>query len=210
MRWLFTLTAIVTCGALVPLNRRYTVSTNPPLSNFLTSLTIRDVHGARLYVHIGCVYIVTLILMVLLYFHWFEMYRLRKQWFRSREYQNAFYARTLLITNIPSKYRSEEGLWKIFQGMELKTQVTSVHIGKAVGMLPDLVEKHNQNVREFESLLVRHMKKNLRGDKKPTIRIGGFCGCGGTRKDAIKHYTYVPMVNERPHFISRVGRGYNT
>lgn len=202
MRWFFTLTSIVTCGSLIPLDRLSTVSTNPPLYNFLTSLTIRDVHGARLYAHIGCVYIITLALMVLLYFHWLEMYRLRKQWFGSREYQNAFYARTLLITNIPPKYRSEGGLWKIFQGMELKTQVTSVHIGKVVGMLPDLVEKHNQNVREFESLLVRHMKKNPRGEKKPTIRIGGFCGCGGTRKDAIKHYTYVSMANERSQLIA--------
>ena len=158
-------------------------------------------HGARLYAHIGCVYIITLALMVLLYFHWIEMYRLRKQWFRSKEYQNAFYARTLLITDIPPKYRSEEGLWKIFQGMELKLQVTSVHIGKAVGMLPHLIEKHNQNVREFEIVLTRHMKKDSRGEKRPTIRIGGFCGFGGTRNDAIKHYTYVSVGNKRPQLI---------
>ena len=192
MKWFFTLTAIIACGMLIPLNFLYTISTNPPFHDFFSSLTIRDVYGPRLYAHIGCEYFMTVLLMVLLYNHWIAIYHLRQQWFRSPEYQNAFYARTLLLSNIPPKYRSEAGLWKIFQGMELKYQVTSVHIGKTVGMLPDLIEKHNRNILELEEVIVRHTKKDLQGETRPTIRVGGCCGFGGRRKDAITHCRYVP------------------
>jgi len=191
MRYLFTATAVITCGALIPLDRLYTVASNPPLYDLMSSFTIRDIKGDHLYAHIASEYCITFLLFVLSYYHWVEMYHLRQQWFRSPEFQNAFYARTLMITNIPPKYRSEEGLWKIFQGLELKHQVTSVHIGKAVGMLPELVERHNQNIEEFEQVIVKHLKKDPRGRTKPTIRVGGCCGLGGRRKDVIDLHTFV-------------------
>lgn len=196
MRLFFTLTAVISCGALIPLDRLYTVSSNPPLFDLLSSFTIRDVKGNRLYAHIASEYVITFLLFTLLYHHWVEMYRLRQEWFRSPDYQNAFYARTLMITNIPPKYRSEQGLWKIFQGMELKNQVTSVHIGKAVGMLPELVETHNKNVEEFEQVIAKHLKKDPRGKTKPTVRVGGCCGIGGRRKDAIKLHVFVLPSSE--------------
>lgn len=197
MRFLFTVSAVITCGGLIPVDRLYTVASNPPLYDLLSSFTIRDVKGERLYAHIASEYLITFLLFALLYHHWVEMYRLRQQWFRSPEYQNAFYARTLMITNIPPKYRSEGGLRKIFQGMELKHQVTSVHIGKTVGMLPDLVERHNKNVEEFERVIVKHLKKDPRGRTRPTIRVGGCCGLGGRHEDAIKLHVFVLLLLRR-------------
>jgi hypothetical protein len=196
MRFLFTLTAVITCGVLIPLDRLYTVASNPPLYDLLSSFTIRDVKGDHLYGHIASEYCITFLLFSLLYHHWIEMYHLRQQWFRSPEYQNAFYARTLMITNIPPKYRSEEGLWKIFQGMELIHQVTSVHIGKAVGMLPELIETHNKNVEEFEQVIVSHLKKDPHGKRKSTVGVGGCCGLGGRRIDVIKLHTFVFLLEK--------------
>ena len=110
-----------------------------------------------------------------------------------------------MVTNIPPKYRSEAGLWKIFQGMELRHQVTSVHIGKAVGMLPDLVESHNKNVEEFEQIIVRHLKSDPLGKTKPTIRVGGCCGLGGRRKDAIELHVFV-FLSEKVCWFSLSGQ----
>ena len=200
MRLFFTLTAVITCGVLIPLDRVYTVASNPPLYDLLSSFTIRDVKGDHLYAHIASEYCITFLLFSLLHHHWIGIYHLRQQWFRSSDYQNAFYARTLMITNIPPKYRSEEGLWKIFQGMELKHQVTSVHIGKAVGMLPGLVETHNMNIEKFEQVIVRHLKKDPRGKTKPTIRAGGCCGFGGRPIDVIKLHTFVFLL-AKLHFL---------
>ncbi|CAA7260523.1 unnamed protein product [Cyclocybe aegerita] len=186
MRWLFTLTAIVACGVLIPLDFLYTLSIQPEQYDLLSAMTIRDVEGVRLYAHIGLVYFITLLLMVLIHHHWHAMYRLRNDWFASPEYQFAFYARALCITNIPRRSRSDEGLWKIFERMKLPYRVTSVHIGRRVGALPDLIDEHNETVQELEGVLAKQLKD---GGHRPGIRIGGCCGIGGRRRDAIKFYT---------------------
>ncbi|KAF9529707.1 hypothetical protein CPB83DRAFT_248554 [Crepidotus variabilis] len=186
MRWLFTATALVSCALLIPLDLGYTITNNPPQHDILSSLTIRDVQGPKLYAHIGCLYFITLLLMVLVYYHWRAMYRLRHQWLHSPEYQHAFYSRTLLVTNIPPKYRSEDGLWRIFDGMNLPYQVTSVHIGKNVGNLPQLVKEHNKNVQDLEGVLVKHSKDDPYFQERPTVKVGGVLGFGGTHEDAVK------------------------
>ena len=130
LRWIFTFTALTTCGGLIPLDFLYTASVNPQ-NNFLSAMTIRDVRGVRLFAHIGSTYLITLVIAILVHHHWLAMYRLRNQWFRSPEYQNLFYARTLCITNIPERHRSDIGLRRIFIGMQLPYPVTSVIDQKA-------------------------------------------------------------------------------
>ncbi|KAJ3514492.1 hypothetical protein NLJ89_g2352 [Agrocybe chaxingu] len=186
MRWLFTLTAVVACGLLIPLDFLYTLSAQPEQYDLLSAMTIRDVEGVRLYAHIGLVYFITLLLMLLVYHHWHAMYRLRNNWFASPEYQYAFYARALCITNIPRRSRSNEGLWKIFGRMKLPYRVTSVHIGRQVGALPDLINEHNEVVQELEEIFARQVRDD---GHRPRIRIGGCCGIGGRWQDAIKFYT---------------------
>jgi len=189
MRWLFTLTALVGCGALIPIDFMYTLSNKPAEYDLLSAMTIRDVHGVRLYAHIGLTYLITLLLILLVNHHWYAMYRLRQKWFRTPEYQNAFYPRTLLVTHIPPRFQSDQGLQKIFTGMKLPYQVNSVHIGRHVGALPELVERHNDTVKEFEDILAKHAKKDPSGETRPMIRVGGICGLGGRKQDATKYYT---------------------
>ncbi|EEB96260.1 hypothetical protein MPER_04633, partial [Moniliophthora perniciosa FA553] len=53
----------------------------------------------------------------------------------------------------------------------------------------ELIEYHNRAVREFEAVLVKFFKGGKPGKRRPTIRIGGYCGIGGIRKDAIAFYS---------------------
>jgi calcium permeable stress-gated cation channel len=86
------------------------------------------------------------------------------------------------------------GLHKIFTGMQLPYPVTSVHIGRSVGHLPELIKRHNETVRELEKLVLKHMDGDELEAYRPTIRVGGCCGMGGRRVDAIKFYTYVSTL----------------
>ena len=175
-------------------------------------MTIRDVRGVRLFAHIGSTYLITLFIIILVHHHWRAMYRLRNQWFRSPEYQNLFYARTLCITNIPERHRSDMGLHKIFIGMQLPYPVTSVHIGRSVGHLPKLIKRHNETVRELEELVLKHMDGAEMEAYRPTIRVGGCCGMDGRRVDAIKFYTYVSTLcqpNTEINFLSPL-RGFRS
>ncbi|POW10351.1 hypothetical protein PSTT_06120, partial [Puccinia striiformis] len=67
---------------------------------------------------------------------------------------------------------------------------TAVHIGRRVGMLAFLIERHNQTVRDLEQVLVTYLKGGKPSATRPTIRIGRkFLGFGGRKVDKIDFYT---------------------
>lgn len=190
LRWLFTGVVVLACGILIPINVVYNLKNVDAKSrDLLSMLTIRDVKGDFLYAHVVVSYLITILIMVTVYIHWKAMIRLRHTWFRSPEYLQSFYARTLQVRLVPKKKQTDEALKGIFDGLGMPYPTTSVHIGRKVGQLPELIEYHNDTVREFEQILVRYMKGNKLKAKRPTIRIGGFMGCGGKTYDAIDHYT---------------------
>ncbi|KAJ4483501.1 hypothetical protein J3R30DRAFT_3402189 [Lentinula aciculospora] len=190
MRWLFTGVTLLTCGILIPVNVVYNIKdVTSGDRDILTMLTIRDVSGKILFVHVAVSYLITFLIIGLVYVHWKKMVELRRQWYRSPEYIQSFYARTLQVTQVPRKYQSDEGIKAIFETYKVPYPTTSVHIGRKVGRLPELIEYHNTTVRELETYLVKYLKNGSIGKKRPTVRIGGTCGCGGQRRDAIDFYT---------------------
>lgn len=96
-----------------------------------------------------------------------------------------------MVTDVPRKYQSDEGIRAIFESVQVPYPTTSVHIGRKVGRLPELIEYHNTAVRELEQVLVTYLKGGRIAKERPTIRIGGFLGMGGIKKDAIELYTCV-------------------
>ncbi|KAF9071637.1 hypothetical protein BDP27DRAFT_1218654 [Rhodocollybia butyracea] len=190
MRWLFLGVALLTCGILIPVNAVYNIKkVSSENRDLLSMLTIRDVSGNVLFVHVAVTYLITFLIMGLVYLYWKKMVELRRQWFRSPEYAHSFYARTLQVLQVPRKLQSDEGLKAIFETYKVPYPTTSVHIGRKVGRLPELIEYHNSTVRELEMYLVKYLKNGTLGKKRPMIRVGGSCGCGGVKKDAIDYYT---------------------
>jgi hypothetical protein len=190
MRWLFTCLAILGGAALIPGDAIYSLQhVKAKNRTELSILTIQDVFGNILYAHIGALYAYTVVVCAFTWMNWKAMARLRHDWFRSPDYAYHFFARTLQITGVPKKFQSDEGIKAIFESMQVPYPTTSVHIGRSVGALPELVEYHNNMVCELEKYLVRYLKGNKIGNKRPTIRMGGFMGMGGKTVDAIDYYT---------------------
>ncbi|THV05142.1 DUF221-domain-containing protein [Dendrothele bispora CBS 962.96] len=190
MRWLFTGITVLTCGILLPVNAVYNLKhVDAKRRDILSMLTIRNVQGNWLFVHVAVTYLITILIIAAVYMHWRKMVQLRKQWFRSPEYMQSLYARTLVVMGIPKKLQSDEGIRAIFESVKVPYPTTSVHIGRRVGRLPELIEYHNNTVRELEQVLVKYLKGGRVGKKRPTIRLNSCCGCGGQKKDAIDFYT---------------------
>ncbi|KDR75655.1 hypothetical protein GALMADRAFT_68322 [Galerina marginata CBS 339.88] len=190
LRWLFSGITVLACGVLIPINVVYNLrNVNEKKRDLLSMLTIRDVSGSFLYAHIIVTYLITFLIIFAVDVHWRAMIKLRRTWFRSPEYLQSFYARTLQVRRVPKKFQSDEGLADIFLSTKVPYPTTSVHIGRKVGKLPELIDYHNQTVREFEEVLVKYLKGGKIKANRPMIRIGGTCGCGGTKKDAIDFYT---------------------
>lgn len=100
------------------------------------------------------------------------------------------YARSIMLTHVGSKHMSDAGLQTLLSQLHIPYPTTAVHIGRRVGMLAFLIERHNQTVRDLEQVLVRYLKGGKISPKRPTTRIGkNFLGLGGRKVDAIDFYT---------------------
>lgn len=93
-----------------------------------------------------------------------------------------------MVLKVPRKLQSDQGLQSLFDSLRIPYPATAVHIGRKVGQLPDLVEYHNQAVRDLEQVLVTYLKDGEVGKKRPVITQGGFWGMGGKKVDAIDFY----------------------
>lgn len=194
MRWLFLGVAALTCSILIPIDVTYNLKhVDSAQRNVLNILTIENVQGDFLYAHVIVTYLISFLIVYCVDVHWRAMVRLRRKWFRSPEYIQSFYARTLQVRHVPKKLQSDEGIKNIFETVKVPYPTTSVHVGRKVGKLPQLIDYHNQTVREFEEILVKYLKGGKIKAKRPTVRVGGSCGCGGTTKDAIEFFTYVNL-----------------
>lgn len=190
MRTLFAAIALTCCVILLPIDVSYNLKHVPSSGrDVLSVLTIRDVQGSYLFAHVAVTYLISGLVMFFVWQNWKVMVHLRREWFRSPEYIQSFYARTLAIMHVPKSRQSDEGIRKIFEDVQVPYPTTTVHIGRKVGKLPELVEYHNTTVRELEQILVTYLKGGKIAKERPTIRIGGFLGMGGTKKDAIDFYT---------------------
>ena len=190
LRWLFTCIAVLACSALIPINVVYNLrNVDSRRRDVLTMLTLRDVEGGFLFAHVAATYVFTGLVIGFVWFNWKKMLELRYAWFRSPEYMQSFYARTLMVQKVPKKYQSDEGILSILESVQIPYPATSVHIGRRVGRLPEKIEFHNDAVRKLEQVLVRYLKKGDISAKRPTLRKGGFLGMGGQKVDAIDVYT---------------------
>lgn len=195
-RLLYSSIALLCCAVLIPINVTYNLKNVSSVDrDALSMLTIRDVKGSLLFVHVAVSYAISALVMFFVWRNWKEMLRLRQAWFRSPEYMKSFYARTLAVTHVPKKFQSDEGIRAIFESVQVPYPTTSVHISRKVGQLPELIEYHNTAVRELEQVLVTYLKGGRIAKERPTIRIGGFMGMGGVKKDAIDFYTYVHALH---------------
>ncbi|GJJ08472.1 hypothetical protein Clacol_002690 [Clathrus columnatus] len=199
LRYLFSLISLLACFILIPVDITYNLAHVPSAKrDVLSILTIRDVAGVRLYAHIAAEYVIKLssdsryaagLVIYFVYTNWKDIIRLRHTYFRSAEYNDSFYARTLLVQRVPKSMRSDEGLQSLFKDLNVPYPATSVHISRDVGRLPDLIKYHDDAVRDLERILVRYLKGGKLGRRRPTITVGGFLGCCGVKKDAIDFYT---------------------
>ncbi|EIW80389.1 DUF221-domain-containing protein, partial [Coniophora puteana RWD-64-598 SS2] len=190
IRTMFSAIALLCCAVLIPVDISYNLKyVSEDQRDILSVLTIRDVEGPSLFAHVAVTYGITAIVMYFIWSNWKQMLKLRQAWFRSPEYIQSFYARTLAVMHVPRKYQSDEGIRAIFESVQVPYPTSAVHIGRRVGRLPELIEYHNEAVRELEQVLVTYLKGGKIAKERPTIRIGGFLGMGGKKRDAIDWYT---------------------
>ncbi|KAM0747717.1 DUF221-domain-containing protein [Meredithblackwellia eburnea MCA 4105] len=211
-RNMFLAVAALSCAVLIPVNLVYNLNdkkaSNKDSRTYLTMITIQAVTGSWLYVHVAVTYVLTLICLYFIWSNYAQLVRLKWQWFRSEEYQNSLNSRSIIITQVAKPSRSDAGIASLLSSLQIPYPTTAVHIGRKVGLLPELIEAHNAAVRSLEGVLTTYFKDpNRLPTKRPTMRMGGGSGCcGGKKVDAIDYLTekikrYEQRIEETRHQI---------
>ncbi|KAI9734510.1 MAG: hypothetical protein M1834_002110 [Cirrosporium novae-zelandiae] len=177
LRNLFLIMTIFGCGIMIPINiinnENFESSYSTSISNGnLLLMTPLNVWGTALWSHVVCSWLFDICVMGLLWWNYRSVKRLRKQHFESPEYQRSLHARTLMITEIPKSHRTDEGILRIADEVNPTSGVPRAVIGRNVKELPELIEQHDETVRELEAVLSKYLKKpdNLPATR-PTTKV---------------------------------------
>ncbi|KAI4131198.1 MAG: hypothetical protein LQ347_003085, partial [Umbilicaria vellea] len=195
-RNLFLVMSVVGCGILIPTN---VISTNKDIAKGISNQTNRAfavmtpqfIFGSALWSHVVCAWIFDIIIAYFLWSNYRAVTRLRRQYFESPEYQMSLHSRSLMMTDIPPSYRTDEGILRIAGEVEQSSSLPRAAIGRNVKELPELVEQHNNAVRKLESILAKYLKNPDRLPPRPTIHPSkkDHRAKHGTKVDAIDYLT---------------------
>ncbi|KAI4122882.1 MAG: hypothetical protein LQ338_005573 [Usnochroma carphineum] len=200
LRNMFLALTIVGIGLLIPAN---VIGTNHGFVNikqfgsqaYFVTMTPQypdpNRHGS-LWVHVVSVWAIDLIVAFFLWRNYVAVVRLKRQYFDTPDYLMSLHSRTLLVTDIPPADRTDEGILRLADQVEHTAGLPRAAIGRNVKVLPDMIEEHDEAVRELESVLAKYLKNpdNLPA-KRPTMRAPKKyrANNGGDNVDAIDYLT---------------------
>ena len=164
---MFLALTVLGCGILIPTTL---VSSNPDWSSgasFFTRTTPTYMFGTAFWAYVVVAYVFDIIIMFFLWLNYRVILKLRRDYFDSKDYQRSLHSRTLLMTDIPTQLRSDEGIVKLAEAVKATRDTPRAAIARNVKDLPDMIEDHEEAVKELEQVLAKYFK---RPDKLPAAR----------------------------------------
>lgn len=152
---------------LIPANTAGSYISIKDRKEALRIMTPIAIKGTALWAHVFSAYAIDVIVAFFLWRNYMAISRLRKQYFESSDYVMSLHSRTLMLTDIPTASRTDEGILRLLEGVETTERFPRTSIGRNVKELPDLMEEHEKAVRKLESILAKYLKNP---DNLPSIR----------------------------------------
>lgn len=191
-RNIFLVLSVIGIVVLIPAN---TAGSDHSTTNPTQALQIMSpvhIKPTALWAHVFSAYVVDIIVAFFLWRNYMAITRLRRQYFESSDYVMSLHSRTLMLTDIPTASRTDEGILRLLEGVETTQRFPRTSIGRNVKELPDLIEEHEKAVRNLESVLAKYLKNpdNL-PSVRPTLRPPKKYRQhnGGDKVDAIDYLT---------------------
>nr|OQO27317.1 hypothetical protein B0A51_04208 [Rachicladosporium sp. CCFEE 5018] len=206
-RNMFVVLSIVGCGVLIPVyllsanqytpqrKRQDNYSTGQGVS-FFYKLTPQNMYFSKsFWALVVIAYVFDIVVCYFLYHNYVAVLRLRRAYLDSPDYQRSLHARTLLLTDIPNDYRTDDGIVRLTDEIRATDSVPRAAIARNVKELPELVEEHEDAVRKLEKYLAKYLKNP---DKLPAQRPM----CKASSKD--KTYSKGQKVDAIEYLTSRI------
>ncbi|KAG9248799.1 hypothetical protein BJ878DRAFT_476161 [Calycina marina] len=144
------------CAILIPTN--LIKGQKFPNTDIVTMVTPVNTFGSANWAITICAWLFNSVVAGYLWWNYRAVLRLRRQYYESPEYQASLHARTLMINDIPKNMRSDEGIGRLIDKVVPTSSFSRTAVARNVKDLPDLIEDHNQTVRQLERTLAKHLK----------------------------------------------------
>ncbi|KIV79627.1 hypothetical protein PV11_07177 [Exophiala sideris] len=158
LRNIFLILGLVGIAIMIPVNVTMGNKTVSNGSSAFTVMTPLYIWGRGLWAQVVLAWFMDLIVIYFLWHNYRRIHQLRRTYLESPEYQRSLHSRTLLIRDIPSKSRSNEGIAQIMDEVNPTGVTPRTSVGRNVKVLPELIEEYEENVKELESVLATYMK----------------------------------------------------
>ena len=195
-RNIFAIVSIIAVGVLMPANiissHKSGKGSHFEGNSFWVTSTPQYVQGPALWVHVVCTWVINFVVAFYLWINYVAITRLRRRYFESSEYLHSLHSRTLMFTDIPPAARTDEGILRLADEVEQTSGLPRAAIARNVKELPDLIEEHEEAVRELEAVLSKYLKNPDRLPlNRPTMRPSKKYrqNNGSSKVDAIDYLT---------------------
>ncbi|KAF4629316.1 hypothetical protein G7Y89_g8830 [Cudoniella acicularis] len=155
-RNMFLVLAVLACGILIPVNlTRGNTALYSLTTPSLSKLTPQYTFGSDQWGMVICAWLFDIVVAGFLWWNYKAILRLRRRYYASPEYKASLHARTLMLNDIPKNLRSDEGIGRLIDEVVPTSSFSRTAIARNVKELPELIQQHNDTVRELERYLAR-------------------------------------------------------
>lgn len=205
LRNMFISLSLIGLLVMIPVN---ITMRNKSISDGLDAFAIMTplyVFGPGLWSQVVCAWAFDIIVCYFLWHNYRRVRTLRRNYFESQEYQLSLHARTLIVRDLPSTMRTDEGVLKVIDEVNPTGVLPRTTVGRNVRGLPDLIEEHETHVKDLESVLAKYLKDPDRlPATRPTMKAPSKYNGNrvGGKVDAIQYLT--DRIGELEHEIKGV------
>ncbi|KAF1813022.1 DUF221-domain-containing protein [Eremomyces bilateralis CBS 781.70] len=193
LRNMFAVLTVIGCGILIPINilGGHQLTKEFSISAFM-KMTPQYMFGEKFWGHVAVAYLFDVTVCFFLWWNYRAVVELRRNYFESDDYQRSLHARTLMVTDIPSDQRSDEGLLRITDTINHTGEIPRAAIARNVKELPEMIEEHAHLVRQLEGHLAKYLKNpDHLALNRPTCKPSkkDKAHSGNAKVDAIEYLT---------------------
>lgn len=156
-RNIFGIIAVLGTAILLPIYWTKN-SDNDPLQKWSLRLTPANVWGEPIWALVVIGYLFNIVICGFLWWNYRQIFRLRRVYFESEEYQTSLSARTLMLNDVPKNMASDEGIARIIDSAVPQSSFSRTVIARNVKLIPRLIEQHDHTVRKLEKVLAKYLR----------------------------------------------------
>ncbi|KAJ8111294.1 hypothetical protein ONZ43_g5657 [Nemania bipapillata] len=146
-------------GSAVLLPIYYTMNSDKdPTQKWFLRLTPLTVWGEPIWALVVLGYAFNIVICGFLWWNYRQIFRLRRFYFQSEDYQRSLSARTLMLNDIPKNMASDEGVARIIDSAVPQSSFSRTVIARNVKLIPGLIEQHDHTVRKLEKVLAKYLR----------------------------------------------------